>query len=93
MRFAKIVILLALVSLAHAQSSTPQVTATASIEGVVVRIGTNEPIADADLELSRIEGTPAAPLNPGAAELFAAVLFGSNPPGLGGAAATVADCT
>jgi uncharacterized protein (DUF2141 family) len=85
MRFAKIVILLALVGLAHAQSSTPQVTATASIEGVVVKIGTNEPIADADLELSRIEGTPAAPLNPGAAELFAAVLFGSNPPGLGGA--------
>ena len=88
MRFAKIVILLALVGLvglAHAQSSTSQVTATASIEGVVVKIGSNEPIADADLELSRIEGTTAAPLNPGAAELFAAVLFGSNPPGLGGA--------
>jgi hypothetical protein len=85
MRFAKIATLLALAGLAHAQSSTPQVTATASIEGVVVKIGTNEPIADADLELSRIEGTAAAPLNPGAAELFAAVLFGSNPPGLGGA--------
>jgi hypothetical protein len=73
------------VGLVHAQSSTPQVTATASIEGVVVRVGTNDPIADADLELSRIEGTAAAPLNPAPAELFAAVLFGSNPPPLGGA--------
>jgi len=85
MRFSKILILLTLGGLVHAQSSTPQVTATASIEGVVVKVGTNEPIADADLELSRIEGTTDAPLNPGAAELFAAVLFGSNPPQLGGA--------
>jgi hypothetical protein len=53
-----------------------QAPATASVEGVVVRIGTNSPIAGADVELSRIEGTSQAPLAPGAAEIFANYLSG-----------------
>lgn len=52
------------------QPSTP---ALASIEGTVVEMGTNQPIGDADVELTRLEGTPFSPLNPGAAEAFAAL--------------------
>jgi Carboxypeptidase regulatory-like domain len=62
-----------------------QVPATASLEGIVVKLGTTTPIAGVDVELSRVEGTVAAPLSPGAAEGFAAVLAG-NAPGLVGAA-------
>ncbi|HET9217509.1 MAG TPA: hypothetical protein VFR18_11040, partial [Terriglobia bacterium] len=46
-----------------AQTNQP-VVATASIEGMVVRIGTSEPLAGADVELTRMEGTPAAPMTP-----------------------------
>jgi hypothetical protein len=54
----------------------PEPPATASVEGVVVRLGTNEPIADADVELTRVEGTEASPLAPGAAEVLARALVG-----------------
>lgn len=70
-----------------AGQTAPQNTpATASIEGIVTRLGTNTPIAGVDIELSRVEGTTAAPLSPGAAEAFAAV-FSGNAPGLVGGAA------
>ena len=66
------------------QSQQQAPLATAYIEGVVVKLGTNEPISGVDLELSRVEGTAAAPLSPGAGEMFAAILGGS-PTGTGGA--------
>src|SRR5688500_6599236 len=59
--------------------------ATASIEGVVLQLGTNTPISGVDVELSRVEGTSAAPLAPGAGEAFAAVLSGASPGLVGGA--------
>ena len=49
--------------------------AAASIEGIVVRQGTNEPIAGAELELSRVEGTAASPLAPGVADAFNSILY------------------
>ena len=54
----------------------PQAPATASVEGIVVRLGTAGPVADADVELTRVEGTAAAPLPPGAAEVLARALIG-----------------
>jgi hypothetical protein len=45
-----------------------------SIEGIVVKQGTNEPLAGAELELSRVEGTSAMPLARGAAEMFSSML-------------------
>ena len=54
----------------------PQVPATGSVEGIVVRLGTTDPIAGADVELTRVEGTAAAPLPPGAAEVLARALVG-----------------
>jgi beta-lactamase regulating signal transducer with metallopeptidase domain len=71
--------------------ATPQSPALSSIEGIVVKRGTSEPIAGVDLELDRVEGTPAAPLGRGVAEAFASILFstgqglpaqGSTPPAL-----------
>ena len=47
----------------------------ASIEGRIFIRGTNQPLPDVDLELSRVEGTPVAPLAPGVAEAFASILF------------------
>jgi hypothetical protein len=58
---------------------------TGSIEGVVVRAGTNTPIAGVDVELSRVEGTVAAPAAPGSSEAFAAIIAGTGGPGVGGA--------
>ena len=52
----RIVLFLLMTQLAPAPT---QRTGTASIEGVVVRLGTNEPISGVDLELT--ETTPAAP--------------------------------
>jgi hypothetical protein len=52
-----------------------------SIEGIVVRQGTNEPLGGVDLELSRVEGTSASPFAPGVAENFASLL-NYNGPGL-----------
>jgi hypothetical protein len=55
----------------------PQVLSSgpASIEGQVFIRGTGQPLADVDLELSRVEGTSAAPLGPGVAETFDSILF------------------
>lgn len=52
----RIALLLLLAQLAPAPT---QRTGTASIEGVIVRLGTNEPISGVDLELT--DTTPAAP--------------------------------
>jgi len=51
---------------------------SSSIEGIVVKKGTIEPLANVDLELSRVEGTAAAPLAPGVADAFAAILYNTN---------------
>jgi hypothetical protein len=59
--------------------------ATASIEGVVVQAGTTTPIPGVDVELSRVEGTAAAPAAPGSSEAFAAIIAGTGGPGIGGA--------
>jgi hypothetical protein len=69
-----------------AQSQSQEVAATASIEGLVIQSGTNTPIAGVDVELSRVEGTTAAPLSPGAGEAFRSVLSGGSPGLVGGAA-------
>jgi hypothetical protein len=59
------------------QAAPPsQAPATASVEGIVLRSGTAGPIAGADVELTRVEGTAAAPLAPGAAERLAVALVG-----------------
>jgi hypothetical protein len=50
--------------LAILQAPPPVVPIPNSIEGVVVRLGNNEPISDVDVELRRVEGTPAVPLGP-----------------------------
>lgn len=55
----------------------PQAPAAGSVEGIVVRLGTTDPIAGVDVELSRVEGTAAAPLPRGAAEVFATALVGA----------------
>jgi hypothetical protein len=65
--------------LAALQQGQTQAPSTASIEGILVKAGTDEPVAEANVELMRLEGTSAAPLNPGAAESF---------PGTGGAFTT-----
>src|SRR5689334_9149779 len=66
-----------------AKTSRSQAPTTASIQGVVVKLGTNEPVAGAGVELTRLEGTPSAPLNPGAAQAFAALF--DNPVAVGAA--------
>ena len=64
----------------NTQTNQP-VVATASIEGMVVRLGTREPIAGADVELTRMEGTPAAPMTPQAMQYVSTVLQGGGPGG------------
>jgi hypothetical protein len=67
-----------------AQQSTqpaPPVVATASIEGTVFRSGTNEAIAGADVELTRVEGTAAAPMTPQATQYVSTMLQGGGPGG------------
>ena len=88
---------LALLSAALVRHSAPMLAAgqvsavaTASIEGVVVEKGTNTVLSNVDLELSRVEGTAAAPLSPAAADTFTSILnssgqgfnstFGTAPP-------------
>jgi hypothetical protein len=68
--------ILLLMSQAPAQQSNATVLATASIEGVVFHLGTTNPIAGADVELSRVEGTPRAPMDPVVANLFVQALQG-----------------
>jgi beta-lactamase regulating signal transducer with metallopeptidase domain/protocatechuate 3,4-dioxygenase beta subunit len=45
---------------------TPQAIAPIpnSIEGMVVRLGSNDPVSEVDVELRRVEGTPSVPLLP-----------------------------
>jgi Carboxypeptidase regulatory-like domain len=79
-------LLMILSMLVASRLRSQDIPATASLEGIVVKVGTTTPIAGVDVELSRVAGTAAAPLSPGAAEVFAAV-FGGNAPGLVGGAA------
>ena len=65
------------------QSQRPQAAATASIEGIVVGLGTTQPVAGADVELTRLEGAPNAPLSPGAFEAY--VFLKDNPASVGAA--------
>jgi hypothetical protein len=44
--------------------TAPQSSGDGAIEGVVVRLGTNEPIVGVHVELRRVEGTAALPLGP-----------------------------
>jgi hypothetical protein len=67
---------IALVLMLAQAAPLPQIPATGSVEGIVVRLGTMDPIASADVELTRVEGTAAAPLSPGAAEVLARALVG-----------------
>src|SRR6187200_1346195 len=62
------------------QPARPAV-ATASIEGVVVRSGTDEAIAGVDVELTRVEGTAAAPMTPQATQYVSTMLQGGGPGG------------
>lgn len=73
MKLLRISLLFALAQAA----SVPPAPATGSVEGIVVRLGTTTPIAGADVELSRVEGTASTPLPPGAAEVFATALTGT----------------
>ncbi len=73
-----LVTLTVLASIGSTATAQQPVVSLSSIEGIVVRTGTNEPIAGADLELSRVEGTAAMPLNRGVAEAFVAILYSSS---------------
>jgi Carboxypeptidase regulatory-like domain len=53
---------------------TQSIAATSSIEGIVVQKGTSMALRNVDLELSRVEGTSAAPLSAAAADAFASTL-------------------
>ena len=66
---------------APSQQPAQPVIATASIEGSVVRLGTTEALSGVDVELTRVEGTTAAPLTPQATQYLSTVLQGG---GLGG---------
>jgi len=59
--------------------SSPQ--GTASIEGVVVKLGTTDAVVDADVELSRVEGVAEAPMADAASAFFKTVLDGFGPSG------------
>jgi hypothetical protein len=63
------------------QAQQPEPPATASLEGVVVKMGTNEPIGGVDVELSRVEGTPRAPVAPAVMAAFNNALSGGGPSG------------
>lgn len=62
---------LARLQVAAQQQTRTQVPQTAAIEGVIAKLGTNEPITGVDIELIRMVGTPEAPLAPGFLEAFA----------------------
>jgi len=63
------------------QPAIQTAVATASIEGIVVKLGTSEPVAGADVELTRVEGTPAAPMTPQATQYVSTMLQGGGPGG------------
>jgi beta-lactamase regulating signal transducer with metallopeptidase domain len=54
----------AVLAVLQAQTAAPVSLTPNSIEGMVVRLGSDEPISDVDVELRRVEGTPAVPLGP-----------------------------
>jgi len=60
-----------------AQQSNTTALTTASIEGIVIQLGTTNPIVGADVELSRVEGTPRAPMDPAVVTAFAQALQGN----------------
>jgi hypothetical protein len=64
------------VFLGQAPQPARPVVATAAIEGIVVRAGTDEAIAGVDVELTRVEGTAAAPFTPQATQYVNAMLQG-----------------
>src|SRR5262245_3119175 len=66
-----LLLLIAVSESSRSQAQRLQVAATASIDGTLFRLGTNEPISGADIELTRVEGTAAEPLARGAAEALA----------------------
>ena len=66
---------------APSQQPAQPVIATASIEGIVVRLGTTEALSGVDVELTRVEGTTAAPLTPQATQYLSTVLQGAGPGG------------
>jgi hypothetical protein len=55
---------LARLQLAALQQGRPQTASNASLEGVLVKAGTNEPVVAANIELLRVEGTASAPISP-----------------------------
>jgi hypothetical protein len=55
----------------RAQTQRSPASSTASIEGTLIRLGTSDTIAGADIELTRVEGTALSPLASGAARAFA----------------------
>jgi hypothetical protein len=57
-----------LAQIAVARQSLP--VATASVQGIVLKLGTNDPIAGVEVELTRLEGTARAPLARGALETY-----------------------
>jgi hypothetical protein len=63
------------------QSATRPVVATASLEGIVMKLGTGEPVAGADVELTRVEGTADAPMTPQATQYVSTMLQGGGPGG------------
>jgi beta-lactamase regulating signal transducer with metallopeptidase domain len=54
----------AVLSVLQVQASTSAIPTPNSIEGLVVRLGTSEPVSDVDVELRRVEGTASSPLGP-----------------------------
>jgi hypothetical protein len=82
MYFTMLLVLLAQVPAPPSnQQAQPPAVATATIEGIVVRLGTNEPVWGADVELTRVEGTATAPMTPQAIQFVSTVLSGGGPGG------------
>src|SRR5688572_24890431 len=81
--FGMVIALLAQVAppQSNPQSNSQPVVATASIEGIVVKNGSSEPLVGVDVELTRVEGTPAAPMTPQAIQYASTVLQGGGPGG------------
>ena len=55
---------LAVLMMASLLSAGPQQTGNGSIEGIVVRLGSTDPIERVNIEMRRVEGTAASPLLP-----------------------------
>src|SRR5262245_6840649 len=59
MKFAHCLVALVLTQLP--QVPVPPRTGTASVEGMIVRLGTNEPISGVDLELTEVSAVASSP--------------------------------